>query len=220
MDSGEGTAAGHGMSRRDFVSRAGSLGIGAIVLGALPIAERMSGPSQAFAAQPNLLDATLDAFYDTLIPGRSAATSQSGRELHTKSILGVDPEPGAVEADAFVLGSDPRLGFTALAPALLGEIETRSLTRGGLFLDFGWDDREAVVLAGLDYANPTRLVWEAGAAVAFTAFCAAATVINATPETAVGYGVMGHPGIAPHGYKDFSYGRKLNRGRTAGGNLP
>ena len=31
---------------------------------------------------------------------------------------------------------------------------------------------------------------------------------------------MGHPGTAPHGYKDFSYGRKLNRGRTKKGYLP
>ena len=31
---------------------------------------------------------------------------------------------------------------------------------------------------------------------------------------------MGHPGVAPHGYEDFSYGIKLNRGRTKGGSLP
>ncbi len=30
---------------------------------------------------------------------------------------------------------------------------------------------------------------------------------------------MGHPGTAPNGYKDFSYGLKLNRGRTRRGSL-
>jgi hypothetical protein len=31
---------------------------------------------------------------------------------------------------------------------------------------------------------------------------------------------MGHPGTAPHGYRDFSYNRVLNRGRTKKGYLP
>ena len=218
MDVGEGTGPAE-TTRREFVSRAGALGLGALVAGALPIAERMAGPSAAFAAEPNLLDATLQAYYDTIIPGRRVAVTQSGREVHPKAIAGVDPEPGAVEADAHRLGQDARLGFNLLAPALLGEIEVRALAQGGLFLDLGWADREAVVKQGLDFGNPTRQVWEAGAAVAFTAFCAAATVPNATRRTAVGYRVMGHPGTAPHGYRNFSYKRRLNRGRTKRGNL-
>jgi hypothetical protein len=95
----------------------------------------------------------------------------------------------------------------------------RSLTQGGQFLDLDWDGREAAVKEGLAFSNPTRVVWEAGAAVAFTSFCAAATVVNATRKTAVGYRVMGHPGTAPHGYKDFSYRKRLNRGRTRKGYL-
>jgi hypothetical protein len=75
-------------------------------------------------------------------------------------------------------------------------------------------------LAGLDFGNPTRLVWEAAAAVPFTAFCAAALIPNATAAQASGYRVMGLPGIAPAGYRDFSYGRRLSRERTRGGNLP
>jgi hypothetical protein len=31
---------------------------------------------------------------------------------------------------------------------------------------------------------------------------------------------MGHPGIAPNGYADYSYRRKLSRERTAAGSLP
>lgn len=209
-----------GISRRELLSRASTLGAGALILGALPIAERMAGPSPAVAGQPDLLDGSLQAFWDTILPGRSVPVTQSGAGIHPQAILGVDPEPGAVEADALALGQDPRLGFETLAPALLGELEVRSLPQGALFLDLDWAGRQAVVLGGLDFGNPTRQVWEAGAAIAFTAFCAAATVPNATKDTAVGYKVMGHPGTAPKGYKDFSYGRKLNRGRTSKGYLP
>jgi hypothetical protein len=81
-------------------------------------------------------------------------------------------------------------------------------------------DRVEVCKAGLAFSNPDRVVWEAAAAVAFTAFCAAATIPNATDRNAVGYAVMGHPGTAPHGYRDFSYRKPLNRGRTKHGYLP
>ena len=75
-------------------------------------------------------------------------------------------------------------------------------------------------LTGLSFSNPNRSVWEAAAAVAFTAFCAAATQINPTSATASGYRVMGHPGVAPNGYADYSYGKKLARELTANGYLP
>jgi len=218
MEQGEVRRAG--ISRRELLSRASTLGAGALILGAMPIAERMAGPSRAFAGEPDLLDGTLQGFWDTILPGRVVGVTQSGAGIHPQAILGVDEEPGAVEADALVLGKDPRLGFTTLAPALLGELETRSLLQGGLFLDLDWAGREAVLLGALDFTNPTRVVWEAGAAIAFTSFCAAATVPDATKETAVGYKVMGHPGTAPKGYRDFSYGRELNRGRTKKGYLP
>jgi hypothetical protein len=69
------------------------------------------------------------------------------------------------------------------------------------------------------------VVWEAAAALPFTAFCAAANIVNAvgrpgTPRSSAGYEVMGHPGTAPHGHKGFSYGRKLSRERTTEGYLP
>ena len=75
-------------------------------------------------------------------------------------------------------------------------------------------------LAGLDFANPTRLLWEAAAAVPFTAFCAAALIRNATAARASGYAVMGLPGTAPNGYRGFSYGRRLSPERTRTGSLP
>ena len=45
-------------------------------------------------------------------------------------------------------------------------------------------------------------------------------VVNATSAKASGYRVMGLPGIAPHGYSDFSYRRVLSSERTKGGSLP
>ena len=75
---------------------------------------------------------------------------------------------------------------------------------------------------GLSFSNPTRVVWEAAAAVPFTAFCAAALVRNATAAKASGYRVMGLPGIAPNGYQlTHSYGA-LTRSdeRTREGPLP
>jgi hypothetical protein len=207
------------LSRRDFMARAGGLGLGAVIASALPIARRLALPAAAVAATP-LLDPTMQAFYDTVIPGRRVHVTQSGQAIDPKAIAGVDPEPGAVEADALQLGNDTRLGFELLAPTVFAELQTRSLTHGADFLDLGYGEREAVLIEAFDYGNPTRLLWEAGAAVAFTAFCAAATVVDATDKTAVGYRVMGHPGAAPHGYADFSYRRRLNRGRTRHGYLP
>jgi hypothetical protein len=77
-----------------------------------------------------------------------------------------------------------------------------------------------VCLAGLDFGNPSRLIWEAAAAVPFTAFCAAALMRDATAAEASGYRVMGLPGPAPHGYRGFSYRRRLSRERTKTGSLP
>jgi hypothetical protein len=208
------------LSRRELLQRTGALGLGAVVLGALPTLERLAEPDRALAADPNLADATLQAFFDTVIPGRKAARTDLGNPIHPLAIAGVDAEPGAVETDALLLSHHPKIGFDALAPALLAELSTKSLSRGGAFLDLPYEARIAVVTEGLAYENPTRPVWEAGAAVPFTAFCAAATQRNATRKTASGYRVMGHPGTAPHGYRDFSYRRKLARERTAKGYLP
>ena len=77
-----------------------------------------------------------------------------------------------------------------------------------------------VCLGGLAFGNPARLVWEAAAAVPFTAFCAAALIRNATAAEASGYRVMGLPGIAPNGYRRYSYGRRLSHERTRTGSLP
>jgi hypothetical protein len=208
------------LRRRDLLVRAGNLGLAAAVASALPVAARMPRPDAALAQDSVLLDGTLQAFFDTMIPGRDVPATQSGAPIHPQAIAGVDPQPGAVEADALLLAHDAKIGFDTLAPPFVADLQARSLAMGAQFLDLDYDGREAVCLAGLDFGNPDRVVWEAAAAVPFTAFCAAATVVNATRATSVGYQVMGHPGTAPKGYRDFSYRRKLNRGITEKGSLP
>lgn len=208
------------LSRREFVRRAGTLGVGALVLSALPVAERMIAADPALAAV-SIDDATLQAFADTLIPGRRAARTDLGDEIHPQAIAGVDRRPGAVEADALRVYHDPLVGFPALAGPFLADLSTRSLQQGNpsfLLLDFA--QRTRVCLQALSFSNPDRVLYEAAAAVPFTAFCAAAVHPIGTSRNASGYRVMGYPGAAPNGYRRFSYRRKLARERTSKGNLP
>jgi hypothetical protein len=157
-----------------------------------------------------------------MIPGKPVPDlrTELGNPIEPGAIAGVDHEHGAVYTDSLLLARDPRLGFTLLEPVFQADLAARALAAGGLFHELDYEGRERVCIGGLAFSNPDRLVWEAAAAIAFTAFCAAANIPNATKRTAAGYAVMGHPGTAPHGYRDFSYRLKLNRGRTKGGNLP
>jgi hypothetical protein len=207
------------LSRRDFLGRVGALGAGAVVLSALPVAERMLRADPALAAV-SFDDATLQAFADTMIPGRRTVTTDLGDEIHPQAIAGADPEPGAVEADALRLYKNPLVGF---APALVGpfltDLSLRSLQQGGPFLTLPFEGRVAVCIQALDFSNGDRVLYEAAAAVPFTAFCAAAEHPIGTDKNASGYRVMGYPGAAPNGYRSFSYKRKLSQERTKRGYL-
>jgi hypothetical protein len=205
------------LSRRQVLSRASTLGLAALVAQALPIARQRSARA---ATTPGLTDATLQAFADTMLPGAKVTTTDLGNPVAPLAIAGVDPRPGAVQADALALYHHPEIGFDTLAPTFLADLETRSLLHGADFLHLSFEQRVQACLAGLDYNNPTRLVWEAAAAVPFTAFCAAALIRNATAKDACGYRVMGLPGTAPNGYAHFSYRRKLSHERTRNGSLP
>jgi hypothetical protein len=205
------------LTRRQILGRASTLGLGALVMAAVPLVKQ---PALADAAEPSLTDATLQAFADTMIPGCKATTTDLGNPIDPLAIAGVDPLPGAVEADSLALYHNPEVGFDALEPAFLAELEARSLLHGGDFLHLGFDARVQVCLEGLDFSNSTLLIWDAAAAVPFTAFCAAARIRNATAAEACGYRVMGLPGIAPNGYSGFSYRRRLSTERTRSGSLP
>ena len=207
------------LSRRDLLQRASALGLGGMVLSALPVAERILAADPAVAATP-VDDAFLQAFADTLIPGRKAARTDLGDSIDQRAIAGVDPEPGAVEADALRLFKNPLVGFDRVATPFVADLSARALRQGGVFLSLPFDKRVAAVKEGLSFSNPDRVLYEIPAAVVFTAFCAAGTQPNATKKTASGYRVMGYPGAAPKGYRSFSYRKKLAKGRTKKGNLP
>jgi hypothetical protein len=206
------------LSRRQVLQRATAIGLGGLVLSALPVAERFLVSEAAAAVE--LPDATLQAFADTMVPGRKALRTDLGREIHPLAIAGVHNEPGAVEADALLLYHDPLIGFDSLEGPFLSELSARSLTRGAPFLNLPFDKRVAVCLEGLAASNPSVQVFEAAAAVPFTAFLAAAEQTNATIDSSSAYQVMGYPGTAPNGYADYSYKRKLAVERTSRGYLP
>jgi enediyne biosynthesis protein E8 len=206
------------LSRRDFLRDTSLLGAAALIASAVPVAERILAADPALAAVATD-EATMQAFADTIVPGRKAATTDLGDEIHPDAIAGVDDEPGAVEADVMRLYHHPLTGFDALEPAFLADLSTRSLQQGGPFLGLDFERRSAVLLQALSFDNPDRVLYEAAAAVPFTAFCAAAVHETGTSKNASGYRVMGYPGAAPQGYRRYSYGRKLARDFTKKGYL-
>jgi enediyne biosynthesis protein E8 len=206
------------LSRRDFLRDTSLLGAAALIASAVPVAERILAADPALAAVATD-EATMQAFADTIVPGRKAATTDLGDEIHPDAIAGVDDEPGAVEADVMRLYHHPLTGFDALEPAFLADLSTRSLQQGGPFLGLDFERRSAVLLQALSFDNPDRVLYEAAAAVPFTAFCAAAVHETGTSKNASGYRVMGYPGAAPQGYRRYSYGRQLARDFTKKGYL-
>src|SRR6476646_8846337 len=118
MAGAAGTRAGHGaliedITRRGFLRRTSVLGLSALVASAVPYAQRLLDPP-APLADVNLLDGTMQAFADTILPGRKVARTDLGNEVHPLAIAGVDALPGAVEADALALFHHPLIGFDAL----------------------------------------------------------------------------------------------------------
>jgi enediyne biosynthesis protein E8 len=217
------------LTRRQALTRASTAGLGALVALALPLARdppaaRALGlpqlPELPTAATPNVADATLQAFADTMLPGCPATRTDLGNPIYPGAIAGVDPLPGAVQADALAAYHHPEIGFDSLEPTFLADLEARSIQYGGDFLDLSFEHRVQVCLSGLDFSNPSLEVWEAAAAVPFTAFCAAVLIRNATAAEASGYRVMGLPGTAPNGYTGFSYRRRMSTERTRTGSLP
>ena len=207
------------LSRRELLARARrARPRGRDRLGAA--GRRPDGDPGPAPSRQGLIDGTLQAFFDTIIPGKPVPDllTELGNPIDPRAIAGVDPEHGAVYTDALALARNPRIGFAALEPAFVADLTARALAEGGAFLDLDYEARERVCLAGLAFSNPDRIVWEAAAAIPFTAFCAAANVPDATSDTSAGYAVMGHPGAAPTATGDFSYGTELNRGRTKNGN--
>src|SRR4051795_1745138 len=207
------------LTRRGFLRRAG---VGALVLAAAPLARDLVAADPARAQLGGLpVDAMLQAFGDTMVPGRKASKTDLGNAIDPRAIAGVDSRPGAVEADVLALYHHPLIGFDALEGPFLGDLAAHAAQHGGEFGGMGFNQRGSGCLDGLAFSNPTRLLWEAAAAVPFTAFCAAAVIPEQTADKAPGYRVMGLPGAAPRGYRTgFSYRRRLAKERTKTGSLP
>ena len=188
------------LSRRDFLRDTSALGAAALVASAMPVAERILAANPAYAAVA-MDDATLQAFADTIVPGRKAEKTDLGDEIHPDAIAGVDDEPGAVEADVLRLYHHPLTGFDTLEPVFLADLSSRSLAAGrARSSSLGFEDqRRPSLLAALSFDNPDRVLYEAAAAVPFTAFCAAAVHEVGTSKNASGYRVMGYPGASASG---------------------
>jgi hypothetical protein len=203
------------LSRRQVIARASTVALGLV---ALPVTLPLPISPPTTGLLPS--DATLQAFADTMLPGCRVDKTDLGNPVDPLAIAGVDPLPGAVQADALALSHHPEVGFDPLAPGFLSDLEARSLPHGSDFLHLDFSSRVAVCLDGLDFSNPSRTLWELAAAIAFIAFCAAPLIRDATASQACGYRVMGLPGVAPNGYGDFSYARQLSTERTRSGSLP
>ena len=133
------------LSRRELLARAGGLGLGAaIAAAAAGRGADGASPTAALAAGPT--DGTLQAFFDTIVPGKPVPDllTELGNPIDPKAIAGVDPEHGAVYTDALLLARNPRIGFAALEPAFLADLTARALTEGGTFLELDYEARERV----------------------------------------------------------------------------
>jgi len=208
------------LSRRCFLRGVGTGVLAGLVASAAPVAR--AAPSAAVAQHP-APDATLQAFADTIVPGRRASVTDLGNAIHPGAIAGVDSLPGAVEADALALFHSPFIGFDTLQEVFLADLEARALRlQRGPFLALPYAGRAEVALEGLDFENAGRVLYETAAAIAWSAFSVAAANPFQTADRASGYRVMGYPGAAPRGYRDagYSYRRELSRERTRTGYLP
>jgi enediyne biosynthesis protein E8 len=176
------------------------------------------------------LTTTLEAFADTLIPGRK-------RFAADHAIAGVVDGPGAVQAGAVDLMWFPPAAIGPVLPAFGAMLEARALAyaaRERLLLDptlppfvaLDFRHRTLLCLELLDPAAPDYLLWWAIAAMPFLAFHTAAHLHTADAVRS------GHPGLRtlrfPHPdpdglwrFPEFSYRRRLARRSprtTANGN--
>src|SRR5918997_1347102 len=115
------------LRRRELLLRTGGLSLGSLVAAALPAARALGQVSVG----PLDRDATLQAFADTILPGRKVERTESGAPVAPGAIAGVHPSPGAVETDALALYRHEKVGFDTLEPAFLADLQRRA---GGDFV--------------------------------------------------------------------------------------
>jgi len=139
------------------------------------------------------VDATLEAFADTMIPGAKRSPAD-------RAIAGAAHGPGAVQAGALDLLYFPTLGIATVLPAFASAINAKALTYAAehqLVLDptvpayvaLGFADRTRLAVQVLDYSEPDYLLFYAVAALAFIAFHTAGHLHTADAVR------HGHPGL-------------------------
>jgi hypothetical protein len=178
------------------------------------------------------LTTTLEAFADTLIPGRK-------RYDGDHAVAGVVHGPGAVQAGAVDLMWFPPAAIGPALPAFGSMLNARAgayAAREQVALDptlppfvaLGFADRTRLCLELLDPAAPDYLLWWAIAAMPFLAFHTAGHLHTVDAVRS------GHPGLRTlrfpmpdrdglWRFPDFSYRRRLarpHRRTTANGNPP
>lgn len=187
-------------------------------------------PDSAYAGIAIQRD-TLEAFADTVVPGQK-------RFVGDRVVAGATSGPGAVDAGAWQLYTDPDVGLVVALPALVALINTEATTyalthRQRLdvtvppFVALDFAGRTAVVTKLLGGTGVVQLLWYAVAAMAMLAFHTAGHLDTATAIR------DGHPGLVWLGFPDpdpdgiwrfpeFSYRRELAalHPRTTDGGQP
>lgn len=171
---------------------------------------------------------TLEAFADTIIPGRK-------RHPGDDAIAGVSETPGAVEAGALTVLCDPATGIEDgvgemaelldVVAAAWARDHDRPTVRD--FVDLDYADRRAVVGALTGRDEPQRDLWFLLALFATMAYDSAPhrETADAVADDASGLRAMGYLPATPDGrwaFPDHSYRRplaNLRAGTDARGNL-
>jgi nitroreductase len=170
------------------------------------------------ATAPGDGTATIEAFADTMIPGRK-------RNPADRAIAGAAAGPGAVQAGALDLMRFPAVGIGPGLPALAADLDARAVAYAAeaqLLLDPGvppfvaldFHHRTRLAIELLDFGRPDYLPYYALAALAFLAFHTAGHLHTAEAVR------RGHPGLALIGfpppdadglwrYPEFSYRRRV-----------
>ena len=184
-----------------------------LAAGALPVAPRGCSPRRP--APPTADDATLQAFADTIIPGRKATHDRPRQRRSTRRRSPASTRcPARSRPTRCALYHHPLIGFDALEPAFLADLAARSLPQGGDFLSLAFDERVAVCIGGPGLRQPVAAALGGRGRRAVHRVLRRGDRASQTAAKASGYRVMGLPGAAPNGYRASPTGRKLARERT------
>ena len=208
------------LTRRGLLQRGGVLGLAALVAYAGPVARALVAPEPAFA-EPDLADGTLQAFADTMIPGRKAPTAPSWATRSTRRRSPASIRcPARCETDALALYHHPQIGFDALEPAFLADLSVRvARRRAATSCRSTSTARVAVCLAGLSFDNPSRVaVGGRGRGPVHRLLRRRDRRPTRPRRRPRATAVMGLPGAAPNGYAHFSYRQQARprSGRSGG----